>query len=352
MPFQPINFANITPIGLPGIASAPEQIAKGFNLSQLPEEARTRMLANAFSQMKNEQEPQRFKSEQALRSAQLQKALQPAQAAPSSLEKALSGSRRIAEQYGADSPESKMADTYVKRLAEGQRGMELTIDPQTGALSFSQGGSGRSGQAQEIVDGKLVSKPTMSTSSSTQKAAIANKAFSDIQEDFNQPYKGTMPSIAIGKDLVEYSTMPDGSEKDELAKKLVSANTANRFLPEMSSLQLLSQGTQTTVPALEHQSRVLSSGWPAKMQSIMNAYPKELQDMAEKKHGELMQKASKLKQSYVAKGMPLDLNDSPVSSATKSMKIPEFATRESFNAYYNKLSPADKLSIKEQLKGG
>jgi hypothetical protein len=73
MPFQPINFANIAPLGLPGIASAPEQIAKGFNLSQLPEEARTRMLANAFSQMKNEQEPQRFQSEQALQSAQTQK---------------------------------------------------------------------------------------------------------------------------------------------------------------------------------------------------------------------------------------------------------------------------------------
>jgi len=81
MAYNPSSFtgtASLPVMGSPGIASAPEQIAKGFNLSQMPEKARTAMLANALARMKNEQEPQRFKSEQDLRAAQMQKGSQDA----------------------------------------------------------------------------------------------------------------------------------------------------------------------------------------------------------------------------------------------------------------------------------
>jgi len=70
MPFQPINFAGIAPIGLPGVAGMPEQIAKGFELTQLPEKARAQIFANQLAKLKADEEPERFRMAQALMGAQ------------------------------------------------------------------------------------------------------------------------------------------------------------------------------------------------------------------------------------------------------------------------------------------
>jgi len=107
MPFQPINFANIEPQGNPGLRDFVANLAKGYQIGQLPqqlarqaeqerlanamkslllleqpqkfgEESQGRQLKNALSQYKVQEEPQRFSSE--MSTADIARAFQKAQA--------------------------------------------------------------------------------------------------------------------------------------------------------------------------------------------------------------------------------------------------------------------------------
>lgn len=80
MPFQPINFAAIQPDGSPVLRDFVNNLVKGYQAGQMPYEmqrkAEQEQLANAFQQMKNQQEPQRFQTEQ--QNAESQRAYQEA----------------------------------------------------------------------------------------------------------------------------------------------------------------------------------------------------------------------------------------------------------------------------------
>lgn len=71
MPFQPINFANIDPIGLPSLSAFGEGFGKGVKNQREEEQA---ALVNAINQMKLKYMPQEFESQRSLRVAQAQKA--------------------------------------------------------------------------------------------------------------------------------------------------------------------------------------------------------------------------------------------------------------------------------------
>lgn len=69
MPFQPINFAAIPPIGRPALADAFATFMKGYKDAGIPAEMRSRaqaeQIANAMAQQKLTEEPQRFDSDMA-----------------------------------------------------------------------------------------------------------------------------------------------------------------------------------------------------------------------------------------------------------------------------------------------
>jgi len=68
MPFQPINYANIQPQGSPWLRNLFDNLASGYQIGQMPaqmeRDAQKQRLLNAFQEMKNQEEPQRFSSEQ------------------------------------------------------------------------------------------------------------------------------------------------------------------------------------------------------------------------------------------------------------------------------------------------
>lgn len=74
MPFQPINFAAIQPQGSPFSRDLVDNLMKGYQAGQMPyqmqRQAEQEQLANAFQKMKNEQEPQKFQTEQQNAAAQ------------------------------------------------------------------------------------------------------------------------------------------------------------------------------------------------------------------------------------------------------------------------------------------
>ena len=67
MPFQPYNYADINPLGIPYLRNFIDTISSGYKAGQLPgqleREKRRQEIANAFEQLKYQQEPQKFSGE-------------------------------------------------------------------------------------------------------------------------------------------------------------------------------------------------------------------------------------------------------------------------------------------------
>lgn len=74
MPFQPINFASIAPLGNPAARDFLAHLVQGYSAAKLPAQmdraAQAQELANIFAQLKNEQAPQEFESKLANEAAQ------------------------------------------------------------------------------------------------------------------------------------------------------------------------------------------------------------------------------------------------------------------------------------------
>lgn len=79
MPFQPINFAAIPPIGRPALADAFATFMEGYKNAGIPAEMRrkaeTEQLANSMQQMQNQEQPQLFNSNMASAEANRNEAL-------------------------------------------------------------------------------------------------------------------------------------------------------------------------------------------------------------------------------------------------------------------------------------
>lgn len=111
MPFQPIDFSNVQPIGQPWARDLVSNISEGYKASQLPQQiARERQkeeIANRLAQLKLNQEPQKFNSD--MRAAALAQAIDEAsiskqkQMTPLEIEKA-----RLYNQFYADDIRSQM----------------------------------------------------------------------------------------------------------------------------------------------------------------------------------------------------------------------------------------------------
>lgn len=69
----------------------------------------------------------------------------------SNLGKAFFERQKIIDQYGADSPQAKAYEGYIDRLSKGQQGMNIAINPQTGEIEASLGGTQVTGAPGDAV---------------------------------------------------------------------------------------------------------------------------------------------------------------------------------------------------------
>ncbi len=199
-------------------------------------------------------------------------------------------------------------DKIIAKKAEGNAGTQLTVDPDTGAVNFSQGGSNRSTAGQKFITDEngnqiVVSKPTNSQSSAQQQSSLSEIGRSEIARKAEMPYLGTGSNAEILSDRLKYSTHGDKAAGD----RLVQAAVAKMIAPEYAGLQLASQGIRGTIPALHHQFEIIKQGWPQAVNIVVENLPEELQQRAKKEHARLLAEIKSAKEQHAAKGFPVKL---------------------------------------------
>ena len=204
---------------------APKQMAQDFLAKQL---------ANKMSAIQAQYAEPEAQAKIRLYEAQRAKALQPSMTGLSPLEKAIMGQERIAKQYGAESPQAKLAQDYASRLAAGPAGMSIGID-KGGNITFSQGGPAggarlKTGESY-VYDNEnkpvgIAAPPTPQEAKEMAGAASFNYA-KPIMDQGMGPYLGKTGSAQIIQDIYNQESSPEAKERLinlVLAKKLATAN--------------------------------------------------------------------------------------------------------------------------------
>jgi hypothetical protein len=157
---------------------------------------------------------------------------------------ALKDVKFVENQYGKDSIEAQQARNYAQNLS-------------------------RSGGAKS---GKL---------SQAEEKALAGGRVMDyltpvIQEN---PYIGVNPTYQIAKDQYKYK-FGSPQEKSEAKERLLKFGIASGLVSEQVAGTLLGQRITATVPALAHQRKSLTLGWPIGFEEQASLLPKEIQEQA------------------------------------------------------------------------
>lgn len=285
--------------------------------------------------------------------AQEQKALRGPEPVYNNLEKAMQGYERIKQQYGQDSSEAKTAQEYINRIAQGSGGMQLSIDPETKAVTFSQGGYARGAPVQQVVEDEngnktIVNRPSTPTSTGYQKSALANIARDYVANNLEQPYLGTGSNKQLISDRLNYDKIQDPVQKKLIADKLVKAGVAVKMAPEYGALQLTAQGVNPTVHALNKQEEAIKQGWPETINQVINNLPQELQKRVQEEHAAELQNVNKVRSQFFAQGLPIILNNQ------NNSKINKFKGKNSkeFREYLSKLTPQQREEVKKKYFPG
>lgn len=246
--------------------------------------------------------------QQALQRQQQQQQFQQQQQRPTSpIGKAMSDLQQ-AKAMGAPPEMIKQMEQYVQRLSEGTPGMELSVDPSTGAVSFTSG-RGQRAMQQEVVDGNVITKPTMATMTGHQKQQLNAVAREQALKHIKQPYLGLGASFNMARDIHTYETSEDPKEREAAADRLIKSAVSEKIVPEIASLQLGSQGIQPTVHALERQEKSIRQGWPNLGKRLSDLLPKDLQDKVVEEHNKRLQELTDVRQKYFVKGMPVSTQE-------------------------------------------
>lgn len=256
--------------------------------------------------------------------------------------KAIEDVNYIAKVYGTNHEYYKQGLAYLTRLAEGPGGVELKVDPKTGAVSFTQG-RGTSGIQQQIVNGQLVQKPSSPTTNIMQKQQLANVSRIKAFEDLEHPYIGEGSNKKIINDYIDLTTnnIEDPKTKKETEENIIKAAVSWKMIPEVAALQLESQGVRSTVSALEHQKKALKQGWPVALDFVVNNLPAHIQKEVNKRHSELLTKLKEHKEQYFAKGMPIPLNQ-------ENQNVPQTVTQAPENITTNVPSKTPKRKYSDE----
>lgn len=194
------------------------------------------------------------------------RATAPAARGMSSFGKAMSDAERIGQQYGTDSEEYKLAQGYAKKLAMG-------LSPKTERMPAAA---------------RTERQPKLSVQ---EQKALAGAKVMDyltpiIQEN---PYIGAAPTKEIVRDQYLYK-FGSPQEKQQAKDRLKKFAVASGLIAEHTSGALLGQRITATVPALEHQRKSQTIGWPTAFEKQASLIPSDIQKEAKKEIAGHMQK--------------------------------------------------------------
>ncbi len=291
MPLNPGNFLfPIQNLG-PDIG----KFFEGYNTQQKRGEEREKALAeSAMARLKAERYPELLDAELGkLNSAEY-----------GEFEKGIRDLEHIAATRGKDSDAYKMAEAFYKRKSEGPAGMELTVDPKTGMISYKAGGSRGAGGGAQIIDGKLITPPSQSTINRIQSQALANVERKYLSKQ-PQPYLGQGSNAAMAEDYATYLKTKD----PKIGEKLVKAGVAKKIVAEYAALQLRAVGSEATKFNIAHQLESMKLGWPKALDYIVENLPPELQHKVDEEHAKTLEKLNYLSNEQSATGFPIELNE-------------------------------------------
>jgi len=200
MPNIPFGLGNGTPLlnaGQSGATSLMDALRSGIETYQKNEEAKDtpkrlseallgQQITNKMNQQKADYEPMRQQLEERYKNALINKANRGPATVYSNLEKAMQGYERIKQQYGENSPEAQQAKAYTQRLAEGSKGISVTIDPDTGQPLIQIGGASGKGGGGSFINpqtGQTFSQPTSAVTTKLENRIIGEEQIKPVLED-------------------------------------------------------------------------------------------------------------------------------------------------------------------------
>ncbi len=312
-----------------------QNYAKGYEAGQTPQkmaaERLKESLMNTGLQQKNQYQPRLWEEElsnsiaqRKLYGAQAQKAMAPQHG---DLVKAIMDAEEVKRMYPNNPEMQQMADAFVRRKAEGAPGIQLDVDPSTGAVSFSQGNrAGGAGKGSQVIDGNLITPPSAAITNEQQGKQLSNTVRDFLAQTVEQPYVGEGSNDFIMSDLDKYKQTKD----PVVGERLVNAAVSVKLVPEIALQQLQSQGVKATVSAQHHQKEAITQGWPLAIKYVTDNLPPELQKRAKQKHDQILKEAHRLQTQHYAEGTPFELEKkySKLSDQELDARIAELQSKE------------------------
>lgn len=231
------------------------------------------------------------------------------------------------------SPDRATIDAILTQKAQPKNGFQLSVDPETGALtSVSVGGTGgRSGggSVQSIDENGnpiILSPATPASKTAQQTQGSATAARQAVEKEATMPYVGFGGTVGMGQDYYNY-LKGDKAAGERLAQAAAMAS----FAPDLAQNQLKAQGANPTIPAIQHQLQAIKQGWANGTDKIINNLPPELQARAKEIHAGWMDKIGAAKQVHAARGFPVSVpNRQENKTTTKEKPVPEGKIRVYF----------------------
>lgn len=253
-----------------------ENVMKGAEAQYAPE------LAELGVKLKRG-EVERMPFQQQLLQAQIAKALRPPEAKLSNIEKAIEGVRHIEQIYGRDSEQAKMARSYANRIASGNQGISVTMDPETGqpmvqiggAMNGSGKGASNAGKIYQTSSGEQITPATGTTASNLQQRIIGAETvepyINEIIENMPQFQNLSTQAKTLGQGLSNYVL---GTNYD-LPSKYASGKAA---IKEASEGLLKTFGLNATTGNRNATEEILKPHLGESEQGYKNRVMKQLED--------------------------------------------------------------------------
>ena len=209
-------------------------------------------------------------------------------------------------------------EQIIDQKTKGTNGLQFSVDPESGAVSFSQGGTARSGggSAQSIDENGnpvIIRAPTGAANTASQVSGSAQAARNAVEPLSTMPYVGVGAEAKMGFDLVA-AYNGDKSATD----RLVEAAATDMLAHDMALNQLKSARAPVTNISTRLQMKALKKGWARGTDIILNNLPADAQDRAQKLYKQKLDIMNAAQDKYVAQGSPLQIGTKkPIVANTK-----------------------------------
>lgn len=170
-----VNFGGSMPKYDTAVPDYVEALSKGITAGMKPrsqaEELLGQMLGNKIKKNEVKYADQMAQADLALKNAQAQKAMQPAQATGK-----LANLYRLRESLPEGDPRIAQVDEAIKNTISGSNGISIMTDPETGQQMIQIGGSSGKGNSGgktfQTASGEIVTQPTGNIASNLQKRIV------------------------------------------------------------------------------------------------------------------------------------------------------------------------------------